>query len=36
VHGRDSFSYSEDTQLKMKGRDELFHHIDANRVTRVR
>ncbi|MBS0170642.1 MAG: FABP family protein [Nitrospira sp.] len=36
MHGRDSFSYNEDTQLKMKGHDELFHHVDANRVTRVK
>ncbi|GMV49039.1 MAG: hypothetical protein NBKEAIPA_00057 [Nitrospirae bacterium] len=35
MHGPDSFSYREDTQLKMKGRAELFHHTDANRVTRV-
>lgn len=36
VHDRDSFSYKEDTQLKMKGRKDLFHHTDANTVTRVR
>ena len=36
VHDRDSFSYKEDTQLKMKGRKDLFHHTDANMVTRVR
>ncbi len=36
MHSRDSFSYHEDTQLKMKGRSDLFHHTDANRVTRVR
>ncbi len=35
VHGPDSFSYHEDTQLKMKGRSDLFHHTDTNRVTRV-
>ena len=35
VHGRDSFSYKEDTQLKLKGRQELFHHTDANTVKRV-
>ncbi|MBS0158675.1 MAG: FABP family protein [Nitrospira sp.] len=36
VHGPDSFSYHEDTQLKMMGRSDLFHHTDTNRVTRVR
>jgi len=36
LHNRDSFSYSEDTQLKMKGRAEIFHHTDANRVNRVK
>ena len=36
LHGRDSFSYKEDTQLKMKGRSDLFHHTDANQVTRVK
>jgi len=36
LHGRDSFSYKENTQLKMKGRSDLFHHTDANQVTRVK
>ena len=36
VHGRDSFSYKEDTQLKIRGQQELFHHTDANTVKRVR
>lgn len=35
VHGHDSFSYREDTQLKIKGQKELFHHTDANTVKRV-
>ena len=35
MHGRDRFSYNEDTQLKMKDRGDLFHHTDANRVSRV-
>ncbi len=35
VHGRDSFSYSEDTQLRIKGQAELFHHTDANTLRRV-
>jgi len=25
-----SFTYEEDTQIQMKGRKELFHHIDKN------
>lgn len=29
------FSYAEDTQLRMKGRPEIFHHRDSNRLTRV-
>ncbi|QPJ65512.1 MAG: FABP family protein [Candidatus Nitrohelix vancouverensis] len=35
VHNADSFSYEEDTQLKMKGKTDLFHHIDKNTVQRV-
>lgn len=29
-----TFSYFEDTQLKMKGREDLFHHTDENTMTR--
>ncbi len=35
VHGQNSFTYREDTQLKIKGQKEIFHHTDANQVTRV-
>ena len=35
VHGENSFSYDEDSQLKMKGRAKIFHHRDKNTVTRV-
>lgn len=35
IHSRDSFSYDEDTQLKMKGRAGIFHHRNRNTVTRV-
>lgn len=35
VHSRDRFSYAEDTQLRIKGQEELFHHTDANSLTRV-
>jgi hypothetical protein len=30
-----SFTYKEDTILRIKGRDELFHHTDANTLRRV-
>lgn len=30
LHGKDSFSYEEDTQIKMPGRTDLFHHVDKN------
>lgn len=29
------FAYREDTQLRIKGSEELFHHRDSNRLTRV-
>jgi len=29
------FEYNEDTQLQMKGSEEIFHHRDSNRLTRV-
>lgn len=35
VHGSDSFSYEEDTQMKIKGQDKVFHHIDKNTLSRV-
>ena len=35
VHGADSFSYESDTQLKLKGQDDIFHHTDANTLPRV-
>ncbi|MCG8425545.1 MAG: heme-binding beta-barrel domain-containing protein [Proteobacteria bacterium] len=30
-----SLTYREDTQLKMKGKDELFHHTDENTLRKV-
>ena len=30
ILGNDSFSYDEDTQLKIKGNPEIFHHTDKN------
>lgn len=35
VHDADSWSYFEDTQMEMPGRDDLFHHTDANTFRRV-
>jgi hypothetical protein len=31
----ETLSYSEDTQLRMPGRAEVFHHTDANTLKRV-
>ena len=36
IHGDQSFSYEEDTQIKIKGQAEIFHHIDKNTLTRVK
>jgi hypothetical protein len=30
-----TFSYDEDTQIKIKGQDELFHHTEKNILRRV-
>jgi len=35
IHDERTFSYSEDTQLYIKGSTELFHHRDQNTLTRV-
>jgi len=35
IHKDGSFSYFEDTQLQIPGLDELFHHTDKNRLTKV-
>ncbi len=34
-HDKNSFSYEEDTQLKIKGQDKVFHHTDKNTLKRV-
>jgi len=34
IHEDESFSYEEDTQLKIKGQVDLFHHIDKNTLKR--
>ena len=35
VHDDGSFSYAEDTQMRMPGRAGLFHHRDRNTLRRV-
>lgn len=35
IHSDQSFSYEEDTQIQIKGKPELFHHIDKNTLTKV-
>ena len=35
IHDENSFSYKENTIIKMKGRDELFNHTDENTLRRV-
>ena len=34
IHDDNSFSYFEDTQLKIQGQQELFHHTDQNTLMR--
>lgn len=35
LHPDGSFSYHEDTQLKIQGTSEIFHHTDRNTLRRV-
>lgn len=35
IHGADSFSYEEDTQIRIRGQADLFHHRDANHLVRA-
>jgi len=35
IHEEGRFSYMEDTQLQIHGRDGLFHHTDQNTLVRV-
>jgi hypothetical protein len=35
VFGDNSFSYVEDTQIELNGNEDVFHHTDENRLTRV-
>ncbi|MDR3508048.1 MAG: FABP family protein, partial [Caulobacteraceae bacterium] len=35
VHDDGSWSYDQDTVLRIQGQEKLFHHTDRNRLTRV-
>lgn len=35
IHSADEWSYDEDTHIAMKGRSDVFHHTDRNRLRRV-
>ena len=35
INGDGSWSYEEDTVLAIRGQSELFHHTDANTLTRI-
>ena len=35
IHEDGSWSYEQDTVLRIRGRDELFHHTDRNRLHKV-
>ena len=35
IHDPDSFSYAEETVLRIKDQPELFHHTDQNTLSRV-
>ena len=34
IHEDQCFSYEEDTQIQIKGRKDLFHHVDKNTLKR--
>jgi len=36
IHSPDSFSYEEDTQIRLKGKEDIFHHRDTNTLRRVK
>ncbi len=35
IHDDGTWSYEQDTVLRILGRDELFHHTDRNRMHKV-
>jgi hypothetical protein len=36
IHDADTFSYDEDTQIRIKGQDQIFHHRDKNTLKRAK
>lgn len=34
IHSETSFSYEQDTQIKMKNHDKIFHHTDKNTLVK--
>lgn len=36
IHDADTFAYDEDTQIRITGQDQLFHHRDKNTLKRVK
>ena len=36
IHDPNSFTYEEDTQIRIKGNGEIFHHRDKNTLKRVK
>lgn len=35
IHSDGTWSYDEDTVLIIKGKDDLFHHVDRNTLTKI-
>jgi hypothetical protein len=35
IHDDETFSYEEDSQLRMPGQLDIFHHVDRNTLRRV-
>jgi hypothetical protein len=35
IHQNNSFSYEQDTQIKIKGQDKIFHHTDKNYLIKL-
>ena len=35
IHDNGTWSYEQDTVLKIKGQDELFHHVDNNTLHQI-
>ncbi|MFK7822644.1 MAG: heme-binding beta-barrel domain-containing protein [Oligoflexales bacterium] len=35
IHGEDSFSYDENTQIMIKGKSDIFQHTDSNTLSKL-